>query len=137
MFHFLIVWPRIHSLGCGMYCVSVGSVRCKTELNLLFLYCPDPFCIRLGLFWYRASGPIPQIKSSWTVVSFVVHSVSVMSSLFSSGVMSILCSRFVNCRNPSNHCLGVNIVFPSDALASKFATIIFPSWFRFKKFRFV
>ena len=39
-----------------------------------------------------------------------------MSSVFISGVMSIL----VNCRNRSNHCFGVIIAFPSEALASRF-----------------
>ena len=82
-----------------MYCVSVSSVWWITELNLLFLYCPDPFCIRFGLFGEMASGPTAQIKSSWTAVSFLVQSVFVMSSPLGSGVMAILCSRFVNCRN--------------------------------------
>ena len=50
---------------------------------------------------------------------------SVIFSPFNSGVMSILCSRFVNCLNLSNHFLGENIGFPSDAFASRFGTIFF------------
>ena len=45
------------------------------------------------------------------------------SSPFSSGELSVVCSRFVLCRNSSNHCLGVNTAFPSKARASSFGTM--------------
>ena len=76
------------------------------------------------VIWNNASGPTPQIKSSWICASFsVVHPASVISSPFTNGVMLILCSRLVNFLNLSNHCLGVNIGFPSDASAFRFGTI--------------
>ena len=56
---------------------------------------------------------------------------------FISGVISILCSRLVNCRNLSSHCLGVNIWFPSNAFASRFGTVFFSAMVPVKNFRFV
>ena len=55
--------------------------------------------------------------------SFTDHPDSVSSSPFISGVISLLCSRFVNYRNRSNHCLGVNTAFPSEVFASRFGTM--------------
>ena len=77
------------------------------------------------VIWYRASGATPQIKSSWMRFSFPGHPEAVTSSILISGVMSVLCSRFVNSRNSFIHCLPVNTAFPSEALASRSGTIYF------------
>ena len=63
------------------------------------------------------------MKSSCMACSFPVHPVSVISSPFSNGAMSILCSRLQNCRNRSSHCFRVKTGFPSVAFASRFGTV--------------
>ena len=75
------------------------------------------------VIWYKASGPIPHMKSSCIWFSFVAHSFCVISSPRISSAMSILYFHFVYCRNLSNHCFGVKIFFPS-VVSSKFGTSI-------------
>ena len=74
------------------------------------------------VIWYSAPRLIPHKKFSCFACSFLVHPVSVISSPFSDGAMSMLCSRLQNCRNLSCNCLGANTEFPSVALASRLGT---------------
>ena len=87
------------------------------------------------VIWYSASGPTPQMKSSWMSFAFPDHPDSMTTSSFNSGVMSILCSLFVNCLNRSNHYLGANTAFPSKAFASRFGTMFFSAIKIFVQFK--
>ena len=99
------------------------SVNNRIKSQILIL--SDSVLYSVRVYGFNTSGPTPQMKSSWISCPISVHSVVVMSSHFISGVMSILCSRLVNGRNRSNHCLGVNITLPFEALASRFGTAYF------------
>ena len=127
MSNFLNVWPKQNLLSCGMCYASVDNVRRLTGLSLVFLDCPVPFYTRPRLFGRGLPVLLP--NKIFLNCSFFPGPIGtrdiLLSSPFNSVEVTILCFRFVNCRNLFNHCLGVNIGFPSVPFASKFGTIFF------------
>ena len=107
----------------------------NSQIKSLILIMSGSVLYSARVISFRASGPTSQMKSSWMSFSFQDHPQSVTPSPFIIGVMSILCSRFVNYRNRSNHCLGVNTAFPSKALASSFGTKFFSAIEVFVQFK--
>ena len=118
-----------------MVCVAFWSIVLGEQPDQVFYFSAVRFCFVLG--------------SGYLIQGFRSHSPAeiLLDKLFFSGAIglreilsfhwwrnAILCSHFVTCRNRSNHCLGVNTAFLSEAFASSFGTIFFSKNFRFNLF---